>query len=193
MDNFDKIEKFAGDNFTLDNYIYNSLHGLSFQFSEKSERIKDVNRQIENTERIHKETSEKFIDILLQNYGLFIDVGKYVEKIDQNILTAMQTQKDYSSLIQNLRKDVEEFSMSYSKYINQNNEGMNNLQENENKNIYLFEIPEEGSEFTEKNFNIEEFFNPKEGSRKWFEEKTEELKVLIDEKKFDEAVKLVLQ
>ena len=44
------------------------------------------------------------------NYEIFINIGKYVDKIDKNITQTISAQKEYSNLLSNLRKDIEEFS-----------------------------------------------------------------------------------
>ena len=46
-----------------------------------------------------------------------MNIGKYVDRIDKNITNVMNTQKNYSILLQNLRKDVEEFTIDYVKYL----------------------------------------------------------------------------
>ena len=43
---------------------------------------------------------------------MFINIGKYVDKIDKNITQTISAQKKYSNLISNLRKDIEEFSFN---------------------------------------------------------------------------------
>lgn len=131
---------------------------------------------------------------MLDNYQTFIKIGKYVEKIDKNLTNTMNVQKNYSILLRDLRKDVEEFTVDYVKYlkdaqvhkeekiVNSNNEfSSDNLDFNFSDDIDYF-----------KDFNIEDFLNPEKGTRRWIEEQSEKLKVLIDEKNFKKAVSLVL-
>jgi hypothetical protein len=47
-------------------------------------------------------------------------------------------------------------------------------------------------EFMEENFDFEDFLNPGEGSDKWLSEHIEKLKMLIDEKKYDACINLIL-
>jgi hypothetical protein len=44
--NLQKIEKFAGDNFSSDKYYNDLLEGLPFTFAAKKERLKDVKNLI---------------------------------------------------------------------------------------------------------------------------------------------------
>ena len=188
MEKVESIEnKFVGDDFSTEKYINDVLLGQSFAFSHKIQRLNDVKKISIETEKTYKKTSNEFVNILLTNYSTFINIGKFVDKIDQNISDLMNSQKEYSNLIQNLRKDVEEFSFSYSKYLkdNKKNEKINK----KNEEIYFFEPIENDS--IEKNFNLDEFLNPSKGKKKWLEEQPEKMRVLIDEKKFDEAVNLV--
>ena len=188
MEKVESIEnKFVGDDFSTEKYINDVLLGQSFAFSHKIQRLNDVKKISMETEKTYKKTSNEFVNILLTNYSTFINIGKFVDKIDQNISDLMNSQKEYSNLIQNLRKDVEEFSFSYSKYLkdNKKNEKINK----KNEEIYFFEPIENDS--IEKNFNLDEFLNPSKGKKKWLEEQPEKMRVLIDEKKFDEAVNLV--
>ncbi len=188
MEKVESIEnKFVGDDFSTEKYINDVLLEKSFAFSHKIQRLNDVKKISNETEKTYKKTSNEFVNILLTNYSTFINIGKFVDKIDQNISDLMNSQKEYSNLIQNLRKDVEEFSFSYSKYLkdNKKNEKINK----KNEEIYFFEPIENDS--IEKNFNLDEFLNPSKGKKKWLEEQPEKMRVLIDEKKFDEAVNLV--
>lgn len=43
----------------------------------------------------------------------------------------------------------------------------------------------------DSDFNIEEFLNPKKGTKRWLEEQPERLRVLIDEKKYEECKNLI--
>jgi hypothetical protein len=133
--------------------------------------------------------------VLLDNYHTFMNIGKYVEKMDMNITNVLSnfdinidTQKTYSQLLQNLRKDVEEFTIEYMKYLKDAEE--QRTRENEAKerlgNFYY-----EFEDTQEPDFTIEDFLNPEKGTKRWLEEQPEKLRVLIDEKKFNEAVQLV--
>ena len=48
----------------------------------------------------YKKTSEQFVDVLLNNYHMFMNIGKYVDRIDKNISSVMNAQKTYSILLQ---------------------------------------------------------------------------------------------
>ena len=85
LENLDEIDKFGGDNFSPDKFIEDSLLEKSFAFDHKEQRLKDVKNMLKNTEKLYKNSSEKFVDILLNNYETFISIGKYVDKIDKNI------------------------------------------------------------------------------------------------------------
>lgn len=184
--NLQKIEKFAGDNFSSDKYYNDLLEGLPFTFAAKKERLKDVKNLIK-TETNNNENYSKYIDKLLENYEVFINIGKYVDKIDKNITKTISAQKEYSNLLSNLRKDIEEFSFSFSKYLKTMKEEeleQNSIFENDknkNKNLYTFESIDD-IESMEENFDFEDFLNPKEGSDKWLSENIEKFKMLIGEK-----------
>ena len=138
-----KTENFAGENFSSEKYFYDLLEGMSFTFNRKKERLRDVKNIIKKTESNNEANSSKHVDILLGNYELFINIGKYVDKIDKNITQTISAQKKYSNLLSNLRKDIEEFSFSFSKYLKtmkdeENKEGNAFLDNNMegNKNVY---------------------------------------------------------
>ena len=191
----EKSEKFAGENFTAEKYYNDSLEGLSFSFNNKKERLKDIKNIIKKTENSNNVNYSKYVDVLLGNYEIFINIGKYVDKIDKNITQTISSQKEYSNLLSNLRKDIEEFSFSFSKYLKTMKEEENeeNLldNKNKNKNVYTFE-PVDNIELMEENFDFDDFLNPGEGSDKWLSENIEKLKMLIDEKKYDESINLIL-
>ena len=192
-----KTGNFAGENFSTENYFFNLFEGVPFTFNRKKERLKDVKNIIKKTEQNNEANSSKHVDILLGNYELFINIGKYVDKIDKNITHTISAQKKYSNLISNLRKDIEEFSFSFSKYLktmkeeeNQSNALLDNNVDNI-KNVYKFE-PVDDLELMEDNFDFDDFLNPGEGSDKWLSEHIEKLKMLIDEKKYDDCINLLL-
>ena len=112
-----KTENFAGENFSSEKYFYDLLEGMSFTFNRKKERLRDVKNIIKKTQSNNEANSSQHVDILLGNYELFINIGKYVDKIDKNITQTISAQKKYSNLLSNLRKDIEEFSFSFSKYL----------------------------------------------------------------------------
>ena len=195
--NLQKVEKFAGDNFSSDKYYNDLLEGLPFTFAAKKERLKDVKNLIKKTESNNNENYSKYVDKLLENYEVFINIGKYVDKIDKNITRTISAQKEYSNLLSNLRKDIEEFSFSFSKYLKTMKEEeieQNSIFENDknkNKNLYIFESIDD-IESMEDNFDFEDFLNPKEGSDKWLSENIEKFKMLIGEKKYEECINLIL-
>ena len=194
-----KTENFAGENFSSEKYFYDLVEGMPFTFNRKKERLKDVKNIIKKTETNNEVNSSKHVDILLGNYELFINIGKYVDKIDKNITQTISAQKKYSNLLSNLRKDIEEFSFSFSKYLktmkDEENQERNAFFDNNindsNKAVYKFEAVDD-VDIMEENFDFEDFLNPGEGSDKWLSEHIEKLKMLIDEKKYDECIDLIL-
>jgi hypothetical protein len=90
--------------------------------------------------------------------------------------------------LQNLRKDVEEFTIEYMKYLKDSEEERTRESEAKERlgNFYY-----EFEDTQEPDFTIEDFLNPEKGTKRWLEEQPEKLRVLIDEKKFNEAVLLV--
>ena len=121
-----------------------------------------------------------------------MNIGKYVDRIDKNITNVLNTQKTYSNLLQNLRKDVEEFTIDYVKYLKEvESEQVKEGDLKEKKDKLHFEELENLEKIMDSDFNIEDFLNPKKGTKRWLEEQPEKLRVLIDEKKFSECVNLV--
>lgn len=158
----EKIEKFAGENFSSEKYFNDLLEGLSFSFLNKRERLKDVKGIIKKTEENNNVNFSKYVDILLGNYEIFINIGKYVDKIDKSVTQTIAAQKDYSNLLSSLRKDIEEFSFSFSKYLKtmkeeegEENSILNN-NKNNNKGVYTFE-PVDDIELMEENFDFDDF------------------------------------
>jgi hypothetical protein len=190
IENIDNIDKFVGENFSPEQFIGDCLMEKSFAFTHKEQRLKDVKNILKNTDKLYKNSSEKFIDVLLNNYETFISIGKYIDKIDKNISNAMESEKEYSNLIQNLRKDVESFSFNYSKYLKDIKDENEENKENNESNSYKFENVGDMN-FLEENFDLNDFLNPKEKGKKWLEEQSENLKVLIDNEKYDESIELV--
>ena len=189
----EKAEKFAGENFSAEKYCDEQLEGLSFTFNNKRERLKDVKNIIKKTEDSNNVNYSKYVDVLLGNYEVFINIGKFIDKIDKNITQTISAQKEYSNLLSNLRKDIEEFSFSFSKYLKtmKEEEGEGNALNIKNNNVYTFETVDD-IELMEENFDFDDFLNPGEGSDKWLSENIEKVKMLIDEKKYDECINLIL-
>ena len=62
----------------------------------------------------------------------------------------------------------------------------------ENRLVTEFIENEEDEEDNQNDdFDIEDFLNPKLGSKNWLEEQPEKIRVLIEERKYDEAVHLL--
>ena len=156
IENIDNIDKFVGENFSPEQFIGDCLMEKSFAFTHKEQRLKDVKNILKNTDKLYKNSSEKFIDVLLNNYETFISIGKYIDKIDKNISNAMESEKEYSNLIQNLRKDVESFSFNYSKYLKDIKDENEENKENNESNSYKFENVGDMN-FLEENFDLNDF------------------------------------
>lgn len=187
---------YTGENFDINKYFTDSLSNFSFNFVSKQDRVKDIEQMIQSNSENYKKTSEQFVDVLLNNYQTFMNIGKYVDRIDKNISSLMNTQKNYSILLQNLRKDVEEFTIDYVKYLkdveNEDNKTKESFYKEKNQKVYFEEI-DILEKSMEEDFKLEEFLNPQKGTKRWLEEQPEKLRVLIDEKKFNECVKLVME
>jgi hypothetical protein len=184
-------ELYSGNNFEVHKYFSDSLSNLSFNFNSKNDRARDVKFISESTNENYKKTSEQFVEILLGNYQTFMNIGKYVDRIDKNIANLMNSQKNYSILLSNLQKDVEAFSIDYVKYLKDVENEEAKLRENNKKNQLYFEEFDDLEKALEEDFQLEDFLNPQKGTKRWLEEQPEKLRVLIDEKNFNECVKLV--
>jgi len=187
-------EILCGETFDVNKYYKDLLSNLNFNFNSKEERTQDVSKLIAISNDEYKKTSEEFIEILLKNYQIFMNIGKYVEKVDKNITNLMNSQKPYSGLLQDLRKDVEEFTIDYTKYLKEIEKEEQRAKEKKTKEhkdrIYFDEFDNFENVF-ESGFDLDEFLNPKNGTKRWLEEQPEKLRVLIDEKKFTDCVKLM--
>ena len=188
----EQIDKFCGDNFTPEKYVNEALFGKSFAFASKSKTLNEIKAIAQQTDNFHSSTSEKFVDILLNNYESFINIGKYVERIDKSISQVTSAQKNYSGLIDNLRRDVEEFAFGYSTFMKDTIDENKTFEDNKNQNVYTFDLIEHDEQNINE-FNMEQFLNPKPGDKKWLEEQPEKLRVLINDKKYDECIKLIQQ
>lgn len=187
-------ELYSGENFDVNKHFNDSLSGLNFNFNLKNDRVRDVDNIIKSSNENYNKTSEQFVDVLLGNYQTFMNIGKYVDRIDKNISGLMNTQKNYSILLQNLRKDVEEFTIDYVKYLKDVEQEENKTKEQiirEKSDKLYFEEFDVLEKAMEEDFKLDEFLNPKKGTKRWLEEQPEKLRVLIDEKKFVDCVKLV--
>lgn len=184
---------YSGVDFDVNKHFTESLSGLSFSFAAKKERLKNVEEAIESANSNNTKTSEQFVDVLLNNYQTFMNIGKYVDRVDKNISNLMNTQKNYSILLQNLRKDVEEFTIDYVKYLKdvEKEEAKTLKEEGVNDGKLYFEEVDVLERALEADFKLDDFLNPKKGTKRWLEEQPERLRVLIDEKKFLECVRLV--
>ena len=60
---------------------------------EYQEHLEHVNKTIEKENKNYEKTSEQFVDRLLDNYKIFMHIGKNVEKIEGNL---RQTQSNYN-------------------------------------------------------------------------------------------------
>ncbi len=58
---------------------------LEFVSSNKKECLNRVNKCIDDIEENHKKTSESLVDILLDNHQVFINIGKYMERLEKNV------------------------------------------------------------------------------------------------------------
>ena len=115
------------------------MYNLSFNFNSKKERLNNINTIIGETNKTYKRKSDQFIDDLLINYQLFMNIGKYVDRIDKNLTNVTSLQKIYSNNLQQLRKDVENFSVDYVQYLKdleQNNESESGNNKSKN-NLYF--------------------------------------------------------
>ena len=111
--------------------------------------------------------------------------------IFKNFFKKLAAAKNYSSLLTDLRKDVESFNVNYTKYNKslQDNKKKKKI-ERELNNIYN-DLKDDLEEVKNEEFNIDDFLNPKKGSKNWLEEQPEKIRVLIEEKKYQEAVLLI--
>lgn len=99
--------------------------------------------------------------------------------------------RQYSSLLTDLRKDVESFNVNYTKYQKSIEDNIKKRQLKTELNPTFSDLKEDLEENKNEEFNIDDFLNPQKGSKNWLEEQPEKIRVLIEEKKYHEAVNLI--
>lgn len=100
-----------------------------------------------------------------------------------------------------MRKDVENFNLDYfenKKKIEDNFNKKKIQKQRDEGNIFrtdtiLIEVHEDAEDKENDDFDIDDFLNPKKGSKNWLEEQPEKIKVLMEERKYEEAVNLILE
>lgn len=53
--------------------------------SNKNECIKRVNKVIEGLEDNYNKTSESLVEVLMTDYRAFLNLGKFIDRIDKNL------------------------------------------------------------------------------------------------------------
>lgn len=94
-------------------------------------------------------------------------------------------------MLTDLRKDVESFNVNYSKYQKSIEDNMKKKQLEKELNHLYSDLKEDNEEQKIEEFNIDDFLNPPKGSKNWLQEQPEKIRVLIEEKKYHEAVFLI--
>jgi len=90
-----------------------------------------------------------------------------------------------------LRKDVESFNVNYTKYQKSIEDNIKKKQLERELNPIYNDYKDENEENKMEEFNIDDFLNPPKGSKNWLQEQPEKIRVLIEEKKYHEAVNLI--
>jgi len=94
-------------------------------------------------------------------------------------------------LLTDLRKDVESFNVNFTKYQRSIEDNMKKKQIEKELNHFYSDLKEDIEENKIEEFNIDDFLNPPKGSKNWLQEQPEKIRVLIEEKKYHEAVNLI--
>lgn len=205
-----KGELYSDQNFDSIKYFYECYERIPFTFNDKEQRLQLTKRIIRESKKNYENTSEQIVDNLMDNYHIFMNIGKYITKIDDSISKLMSTEKNYSSKLQSLRAEIEELTFNFDtnketantttqdkESKNRDNNfyvsNTNNIIDN-SKDTYFSPIEENNSLFSEldKGISLEEFMNPKPGTRRWLQEIPEKINVFVEEKNFKEAVNLIL-
>lgn len=189
-----KGELFIDKDFDSKKYFYESFDKVSFNYKDKSQKLEMTREIIKQFNTNHENTSEELVQKLLENYGVFVNLGKYIMKMDNSLERLMLTEKRYSSTLQSLKTDIEKFNLDYQ--FEKENVKKISHKEKESK-IYFKPIEENKGIYTdiltdENNESFDEIFNPKEGSARWLEELSGKLEIYAEEKNFKEGVQLIL-
>lgn len=94
-------------------------------------------------------------------------------------------------MLTDLRKDVESFNVNFTKYQRSIEDNMKKKQIEKELNHFYSDLKEDIEENKIEEFNIDDFLNPPKGSKNWLQEQPEKIRVLIEEKKYHEAVNLI--
>jgi len=94
-------------------------------------------------------------------------------------------------LLTELRKDVESFNVNSSKYQKSIDDNIKKKQLEKELNPIYNDYKDDNEENKIEEFNIDDFLNPTKGSKNWLQEQPEKIRVLIEEKKYHEAVNLI--
>jgi hypothetical protein len=62
---------------------------MRFSYANKNERVENLNHLIKETNKDYNIKSEHLVDVLLENYHTFMNIGKYVERMDTNITNVL--------------------------------------------------------------------------------------------------------
>lgn len=200
--NYIKGELYSNKNFDINNYFNETYESTSFAFINIKENLNYTNEFLRNYNKKYSETSEEIVSRLMDNYSVFTNIAKHITKIDESVTCIMSSEKNYSILLQNLRRDIEEFNLNYNyfdNFINKIELSPEDKIETKDKKLVMEYFNTSHLECNNSfylnddyiEYNIEEFINPKVKSKRWLKEVPELIKVLVDEKNFEEALKVI--
>ena len=170
-------------------HFYENFEKISFRYNEKEDRLNLTKEIIKRNKQNYDQTSDQIVDKLMDNYHVFVNLGKYINKIDESIGKLMNYEKNYSSKLQSLRSNIEEFSITFQQ---EKEKSKAEKTKNEQNEIY-FESFDDDKNILELELDIKDFLNPKEGSKRWLQETASKITVFADEKNFKEGVNVIVK
>lgn len=136
--------------------------GLRENFLGRSKKVDVIREKLESFKFDRSLRKEVDINELTRN---FLEIGKCVEEIEHNSAVFAKTQRRFKEYIKDMKGESDYHRAAAPVEV---------------------ELDEEFD-----NFNVQEFLDPKLGSKLWFEEQPQKMEVLYKKKKFKEASMIV--
>lgn len=192
-----KEEIFSSTNFKLDKFFEEKLEKVDFSFKEKSKIIKIIKNIITENKLKYNQTFEQVIEVLINSYKTFMSIGTYVNEIDISISELMINEKNYSNLIQSLRKDVEESLVQFRNLKEEEETQSSSQKDSVSEGVYFEKTPSFydylDDLYYDDTLKMTDFLNPPSKSKRWLQEVSEMIKVYVDEGSFEKGVKVILE
>jgi len=191
-----KEEIFSSTSFKLDKFCEEKLDSVMFLYNDKPSILKSINKIIIESKSKYNITFEEVIGILIRSYKTFMSIGAYVNDIDTSISSLMINEKNYSSLIQSLRKDIEEYLLEFRNMKEEEDIKLNSRLQTGFEGVYFEKVASHQDYlddlYSDDSLVMKDFLNPQPKTKRWLQEVSEIIKVFVDEGCFDKAIKVIV-